>query len=159
MALIKNHFAVVSGWSMRPVPACLRSAAVAALTSGILLAPLSLINAVDEVHNVPYVGLGEAVIDPARHGRALHAVEHGVEEAAVIDAGDEGRIAQVPRFGRDVERVWSLAVGFAAVAAGTTFEKDLLALLDGSRAGGDGGCFRRCVRGEFAGPRFGTGST
>src|SRR5260370_13543952 len=122
MALIKNHFAVVSGWSMGPVPACLRSAAVAALTSGILLAPLSLIDAVDEVHNVTYVVLGEAVIDPTRHGCALNAVEDGVEEAAVIDAGDEGRIAQVAWSGRDVERVGSLAVGLAAVAPGAAFD-------------------------------------
>src|SRR5260370_33336075 len=135
MALIKNHFAVVSGWSMRPVPACLRSAAVAALTSGILLAPLSLIKAVDEVHNVPYVGLGEAVIDPARHGRALHAVEHGVEEAAVIDAGDEGRIAQVARCGRDAERGGSPAAGSAAAAAGTTVEQGPVAMLGGSQPG------------------------
>src|SRR6516225_12422870 len=107
MALIKNHFAVVSEWSVGPIPAGFRPAVVAALTSGILLAPLFLIDAVDEVHNVPYVSLGEAVIDPTRHGGTLHAVEDGFEEAAVIDAGDEGRIAQVARFGRDVERVGS----------------------------------------------------
>ena len=72
--------------------------------------------------------LREAVVDPARHGGALDAVEHGVEQAAVIDAGDEGRIAQVARVRQDVERVGSFAVGLAAVAAGAALQEDLLAV-------------------------------
>src|ERR1035441_209985 len=111
MALSKNHLAVVSGWATGPASAGRAPVAVTALLSGILLAPFLRIDTADEVHNVPYVVGGEAVIDPARHGRALDAVKHGVEDAAVGDAGDEGRIAEVARFGRNVERVGSLAVG------------------------------------------------
>src|ERR1022692_3633225 len=131
MAEIKNHLAVVSGCATGPASRGRAPVAVAALLSGILLAPFLLIDTADEVHYVPYVVLGEAVIDPARHGSSLHAIEGRIEQAAVIDAGHEGRIAQVAWLGRDVERVGSLAIGLAAVTAGTEFQEDLLAVLDG----------------------------
>src|SRR5450755_931295 len=99
MALIKNHFAVVSGWAMGPAWAGDAPVTAAALLSGILLAPFFWIDAADKIHNVPYVVFAEAVVDPARHGGALHTVEHGVEEAAVVYGGHEGRIAQVARLG------------------------------------------------------------
>src|ERR1017187_1155253 len=111
MAEIKNHLAVVSGWATGPASRGRAPVAVAALLSGILLAPFLLIDTADEVHNVPYVVLAEAVIDPARHGRSLHAIEDRIEQAAVIHAGHKGRIAQVARLGRDIERVGSLAIG------------------------------------------------
>src|ERR1039457_3670094 len=150
MALSKNHLAVVSEWATGPASAGRTPVAVAALLSGILLAPFLLIDAADEVHDVSYVVGGEAVIDPARHGRPLDAVEHGVEDAAVIDAGEEGRIAEVARFGRNVERVGPLAVGLAAVTAGAAFQEDLFAVLDGCGAGSHRVLGGNVVRLDFA---------
>src|ERR1035441_8874400 len=151
MAEIKNHLAVVSGCATGPASRGRAPVAVAALLSGILLAPFLLIDTADEVHYVPYVVLGEAVIDPARHGSSLHAIEDRIEQAAVIDAVHEGRIAQVAWLGRDVERVGSLAIGLAAVTAGTAFQEDLLAVLDGSRAGRHRVLLRHVVRLDVAG--------
>src|SRR5664279_6391546 len=99
MAEIKNHLAVVSGWATGPASAGRAPVAVAALLSGILLAPFLLIDTADEVHNVPYVVLAEAVIDPARHGRSRNTIKNRIKQAAVVDAGHEGRVAQVARFG------------------------------------------------------------
>src|ERR1017187_7751763 len=105
MAEIKNHLAVVSGCATGPASRGRAPVAVAALLSGILLAPFLLIDTADEVHYVPYVVLGEAVIDPARHGSSLHAIEDRIEQRSAFNGGQEGKIAGSKWIGGNLEGV------------------------------------------------------
>src|SRR5947209_1170238 len=86
MELTRNHFAVVSrcasGW----------------LVSGkvLTLRGCGTVETADEVHDVAGVALRN-VIDPRRHGSALHAVENGIETTPVGKCRHDTRVAQRAR--------------------------------------------------------------
>ena len=98
----------------------------------------------------------KAVVDPRRHGRALHAVEDGFEQPPVGRVIDKPRVAQIARTRQDVERVGALAVRLAAVAAGAALQEDLLAVLRSRRRSWQPDCGPAALRGlQFASPVFG----
>src|ERR1039457_5722090 len=112
--LTRNHFAVGSVW---------RGCEPAPLVYGVLLALGLLVDTANEIDDVAHDVPREAVVDPRRHGGALHAVQDGFEQAPVRDALDEPAIAQVARMRQNVERVRPLAVGLAPMAADARSEE------------------------------------
>ena len=95
---------------------------------GHLLAPAMWIEAPNEIDDVSYVFLRQAVVDPGRHRRALHAVQDRLQQPPVGRVVYEPGVPQIARAGKDVERVRALAVRLAAVASGAALQEDLLAV-------------------------------
>src|SRR5271157_2138434 len=149
MALMRNHLAVVSVWTVAAPGAAWAGWTPGPLVSGILTPGRFHIDAADEVDEVAHIFLGEPVVDPRRHGSALHAVEDGIEETAVGNPIDKPTVAQVARVGQNVERVRTLAVRLAAVAAGAALQEDALAACDGLRAAGHRVLLRQLARLQF----------
>src|SRR4051812_1691920 len=113
--LIRNQRAATSVWSRAGVTGL-----------GILiLASAMLVETPYEVENVAYVFLRQSVIDPRRHGGALHAVQDQLHQPAVRCRVHKPRVPQIARAGKYVHRVRAFAVRLPAVAPGAALQKDL----------------------------------
>src|SRR5579883_3120857 len=143
MALMRNHFAAASECT---VAADGVSARAAALSACILTPCWFLVQAPDEVDDVSHILLAQPVVDPCRHGGALHAVQDGIEQAPVAQGGYKEAVAEISRTGHDIQRIRPFSVGLAPVAAGAALYEDLLPVGDRTGARSHRVGFRYAVR-------------